>query len=127
MSSLFPAWSITTILILFLSVAGLGSSPFCGDGVGVGGTYGTYMRTTSGLARGVEGPPDPPSSPVSPRLWVSAACERVAEDENTLKSAVDVTLVSAKLRRDPSPNNELASSKLGSNENFDPAEEKLKI
>lgn len=77
------------------------------------------MRTTSGLARGVSGPPL--SSPVSPSpaLWVSGACERVAE-ENTLRSAVEVTLVSARERRDPSLRREDASSRLGSNENLEP-------
>lgn len=52
---------------------------------------------------------------------LSCACERVTA-EKTLRSAVDVTLVSAKDLRDPvcsQSSSELASSMPTSNENFD--------
>lgn len=57
----------------------------------------------------------------------SWACERVMV-EKTDRSAVDVTLVSASDRLDPvcsQSNSELASSVLGSNENFEPEIERI--
>jgi hypothetical protein len=69
----------------------------------------------------------PPTELSDMLLWVSRlfswACERVTV-EKTDRSAVDVTLVSANDRLDPvwsQSNSELASSMLGSNENFEPA------
>lgn len=52
---------------------------------------------------------------------LSCACERATE--KTDRSAVEVTLVSARERREPvwsQSNRELASSMLGSKENFEP-------
>lgn len=68
----------------------------------------------------------PPAEPSDMLLCVSRlfswACERVIV-ENTDRSAVEVTLVSARERREPpcwQSSNELVSSMLGSNENFEP-------
>ena len=68
----------------------------------------------------------PPTELSDMLLWVSrlfsCACERVTV-ENTDRSAVEVTLVSARERREPvcsQSKSELASSMLGSNENFEP-------
>lgn len=152
------SWVSMRIRILLWSGRGRGSdrgtSPFCGEWVGVGDddAYGTYILTMSGLgawgvARGVEwadGPrcmlpecpaPDPPELAAPPLpsdalLWVSKllsrACERVVV-ENTDKSAVDVTLVSAKDLLELlwwQSNKELASSILGSNENLEPGNQR---
>lgn len=103
------------------------TSPFCGEAMGVcnGLLYGTYILNTSGLgawgvALGVEcvdmtlweftrprpEPTElaPPADPSDMLLWVSRefswACDRVIV-ENTDRSAVDVTLVSARERFDP--------------------------
>jgi hypothetical protein len=53
------------------------------------------------------------------RLCVSAVWDRGAELK-TDRSAVEVMLVSARERLEPSPSSELVSSKLGSKENFEP-------
>lgn len=128
----------------------LRTSPFWGDTIGVcnGEEYGTYILKTSGLgawgvALGVEWDdiilwvqfdipiPDPtelapPADPSDMLLWVSrlfsCAWERVIV-ENTDRSAVDVTLVSASERFEPPcwhSSKDEVSSMLGSNENFDP-------
>lgn len=153
-TGVWSSWVSMRIRILFWSGSrwgrDRGTSPFWGDGVGVGDddAYGTYILTMSGLgawgvARGVEWadgprcmlpgwptpePPElaPPALPSDALLWVSKllsrACERVVV-ENTDRSAVEVMLVSAKDLLELlwwQSNSELASSILGSNENLDP-------
>lgn len=153
------SWVSTRIRILLWSGRGWGRdrgiSPFCGEGVSVGGddVYGTYILTISGLGawgvpRGVEwaerprcmlpgwptpDPPElaPPPLPSDALLWVSRllsrACERVAV-ENTDRSAVEVILVSARDLLELlwwQSNSELASSMLGSNENLEPENKKI--
>lgn len=133
------------------------TSPFWGLATGVSkGEYGTYILTISGLglwgvALGVECELNgcfwilldctiPEPTELAPpmefsdillcvsRLF-SCGCERVIV-ENTDKSAVDVTLVSANECLDPvcwQSSREFPSSRLGSNEHLEPRKFKKKI